>query len=459
MKVWHRFVFISALVTGMVSATFCQESVVRRRVGRDYRSGDVYVLTVESDGAFRLGFAPGYESELADCLEQLIQDQKLSQLEFSKETDPDRLHVLEELMHDRNYMIRRRISPDKLGWEFIRNKHRLQIFIHEEATERLRRSRGPGTVRRRRDGKPVRMVTVRSTRIGGHIQAGKLQEVGEEVLQITLHFDEDGKARLQNFISQESGLKLSLIAEGVTVGEGQVPLEGDGASLTFTLLPDKLKRLDHALQMSKLTVHTDGSGRFVFPRLSEDDRTSSGCEISGRVLYAETKKPAVGIRVGAQGVSPTRGGAKAVSDSEGRYRLRNLRPGTYNVSVKLGGKPPEWTVVAYDSISVRAGETLTGKDLHLIEGIMVSGRVTDIETKKPLEGVQVACYSRARPRSGGWCEATSTNAEGRYVFRLPLGQAYIYIQYRGAPSKEITLEKGKKYDKIDFSFSEEDIVK
>ena len=59
---------------------------------------------------------------------------------------------------------------------------------------------------------------------------------------------------MKNLIAKGEGQKLVLEAEGVGVGEGEVTQEGDGASLTFTLLPDKLKRLEHAFEMSKLQL-------------------------------------------------------------------------------------------------------------------------------------------------------------------------------------------------------------
>ena len=103
-------------------------------------------------------------------------------------------------------------------------------------------------------GKQSRITSLSLTGLGGYLQFGELRESDPEALQIALHLDEKGKARLQRLISTKAGQMLSLFAEGVKVGRGKVPLEDDVASLTFTISPDKRGRLEHAFEMSRLEL-------------------------------------------------------------------------------------------------------------------------------------------------------------------------------------------------------------
>jgi len=230
-----------------VSLSTAGQGIAERRSA--VNSGDVsYMISVESDGSYTLKFPPGKESELADCLDRLISDHKRFQVEFTNVTDPNKLLGLEELMHDKNYTIssRQRAMMDGtelLTWMFHTTHNRIEISI-QEASERHE-------VRIQRGSK---IVTQNITRLGSHIRYGELRELNPEIYQLTLYFDDEGKTFLQKLISQNPGQKLTLQAESVTVGTGEVPVQGDTASLTFTFLPDKLKRLEHAFEVAKLKL-------------------------------------------------------------------------------------------------------------------------------------------------------------------------------------------------------------
>jgi hypothetical protein len=100
----------------------------------------------------------------------------------------------------------------------------------------------------------TRVYELHATDLGKYIQVGELQEVDKEPTRIIIFLDDEGKVLLKNLIAQSPCQKLFLQAEGVSVGEGEVPNEGDWTSLTFTLLPDKLKRFEHAFEISKLQL-------------------------------------------------------------------------------------------------------------------------------------------------------------------------------------------------------------
>jgi len=181
-----------------------------------------------------------------------------------------------------------------------------------------------------------------------------------------------------------------------------------------------------------------------------------GATISGRVVYAATGEPVAGVRVGAGGRQPdapkpvvsyeieegrivikarrvfaggTLGGGSAVTDRNGRYVLRQLGPGSYNVAPGLSGElAREWTAIAHEGVAVEEGHHLEGVDLSLIPGSVITGKVTAIQTGMPVPGVLVGVYGPAHPRSSGWVQNTETGADGTYFLRVPAGQQYLYLQ-------------------------------
>lgn len=219
-----------------------------RSDAKEDESGSGYALTVEADGAYLLRFPPNSEPEVAGSIDQIFQNHTRLDIQFVPGVDQSAIQKLEEYMHDRNFSITSRIRATEEGqgitsWTLRKNPERLQIYIGRNIEERQTRGR-------RQTG----VYEVHATDLGKHIQVGELQEVDKEPTRITIFFDDEGKVLLKNFIAQNPGQKLFLQTEGVGVGEGEVPNEGDWTSLTFTLSPGKLKRLEHAFEMSKLQL-------------------------------------------------------------------------------------------------------------------------------------------------------------------------------------------------------------
>ncbi len=119
------------------------------------------------------------------------------------------------------------------------------------------------------------------------------------------------------------------------------------------------------------------------------------------------------------------GGGSALTDDNGRYRIAALHPGAYNVCLD----PPDgWTAVAHEGVRCKAGQILDNTDFQLIEGGLVTGTVTDADTGEPVARMPIGFYGPARPSSGAWCQATSTDENGQYQFRLPPGKNMVYVQ-------------------------------
>ena len=128
-----------------------------------------------------------------------------------------------------------------------------------------------------------------------------------------------------------------------------------------------------------------------------------------------TGKPAAGVTVSLQGTKGLPTFDQARTGPDGKYQIRSLKPGKYN----LWADAPDRACEALDSLEVTAGTLLTGQDLDLVEGGWVEGRVVDAATGAPITGtpdrpLHVGCYGPGRPKSGAGCQAAPV-ARGRAV--------------------------------------------
>lgn len=150
--------------------------------------------------------------------------------------------------------------------------------------------------------------------------------------------------------------------------------------------------------------------------------------IEGRVIGADGK-PVPGVYVSAQGIDASATtGASTYTDEQGRYALKQMRPGTFNVAIGLTGDLAEsWTAVAYERFEIAEGQRFAGKDFQLIPGTLITGKVTDADTGKPLAGLSIGVYGPAHPKSGAWVQSSKTGADGMYRLRVPAGEQYVYL--------------------------------
>jgi hypothetical protein len=134
------------------------------------------------------------------------------------------------------------------------------------------------------------------------------------------------------------------------------------------------------------------SGTFARDQTPDVKPTGS---ISGRVTLGGS--PAEGIPVVAvsgQTVNRRDAAARTVTDSEGRYRLPELPPGQYQIwAVTPGliaepGPLPRYGFPYFGSIQniiLGANEDVSDIDLKLVQGAVITGRVTDSENKPVVE--------------------------------------------------------------------------
>jgi beta-lactamase regulating signal transducer with metallopeptidase domain len=124
-------------------------------------------------------------------------------------------------------------------------------------------------------------------------------------------------------------------------------------------------------------------------------------------------------------------GATVWTDADGRFAFDGLSAGTINVVGGGDGENKDWTYRAAKDVNLVPGAT-SEVTLELIRGVDVEGTVVAQGTGAPLAGAQVGVHGPCRPRTSAMIMTVTTDARGRYRFRLPSGESYFYIS--GPPS-------------------------
>lgn len=187
--------------------------------------------------------------------------------------------------------------------------------------------------------------------------------------------------------------------------------------------------------------------------------------IEGRVVDSRTGEPLPGVTLSAQMINasqaPTRSwlseerlmlawllssGGQTQTDRQGRYRLRALPLGAYNVWAEQRGR----TGPAIDSLAGNRNAATAAPDLRLGMGGIVKGRVIDAATGEPLKLERpipwadvVMFYGPARPKSGGAVESSPIRSDGTFELRAAPGLNYLYVNGRAQKIVQVFVEEGE----------------
>jgi RNA polymerase sigma factor (sigma-70 family) len=169
--------------------------------------------------------------------------------------------------------------------------------------------------------------------------------------------------------------------------------------------------------------------------------------IAGTVIDSIKGKPVEKVRVAAQLIElsalrpfrpgPPQGGewGEATTEARGRFVIRGLAPGVFNVLFMDSGRGKQFTAKAVEGVRVKAGEDARA-DLALIEGRRLYGTVTDFPDEKPMADIWVRSYNSARPRSGDACLVVTSDDRGCYELFVPPGAAYVFVGMPGTVTRE-----------------------
>src|SRR5690348_11686038 len=114
-----------------------------------------------------------------------------------------------------------------------------------------------------------------------------------------------------------------------------------------------------------------------------DTKPRATASVTGRVTVGD--KPAPGVTVAATTLNyPQMLVAQTISDADGKYRLSGLTPGQLNVAavaptLVMPSSPLSYT--AGRTLNLSADEAVEGIDFKSTRGAVITGRVTDADSK------------------------------------------------------------------------------
>ena len=170
--------------------------------------------------------------------------------------------------------------------------------------------------------------------------------------------------------------------------------------------------------------------------------------ISGRIT--SEGKPAAGIPVAAvegQSLNTRDAPARAYSDVDGNYQITGLKGGEYQVWTLTPSMVPEPStspnyspyIGAAKSVLLGADENVSGVDLKLIRGAVITGRVTNADNKPVVEErVKLQLLdANGNPRFGAignaYDQMYQTDDRGIYrIFDLSPGRYRVSVGYDAA---------------------------
>lgn len=177
--------------------------------------------------------------------------------------------------------------------------------------------------------------------------------------------------------------------------------------------------------------------------------------IAGTVVAEDTGKGVEGIGVNALSMIEGKSEQKStVTDKNGRYVLKDLRPGTYTFVFMKKGSP---YLVEEPSLKIELprGKNVVNANYTLKLGSSVSGVVYGADGITPLSQADVTVYvNNPQPKSARSTKTTKTDGYGKYLVRgLPSSDSCVVeIDLLGHPKlkKTIALAKGKETANVNF---------
>lgn len=178
--------------------------------------------------------------------------------------------------------------------------------------------------------------------------------------------------------------------------------------------------------------------------ISAAAQTPRPASVEGVVLHSVSLEPLPQVQVGFQPIAerapgrPIPRATGAVTDSSGRFRVENLSPGDYRITLRREGFGITRSTFASLRLKLDAAETRTGLRLFMSPQAAVNGRVLD-DFGEPVSGAIVQLARRLTARgSTSDIPGISASTDDLGNFRLPAVEPGRYVvQAVHAESREV----------------------
>jgi beta-lactamase regulating signal transducer with metallopeptidase domain/protocatechuate 3,4-dioxygenase beta subunit len=203
---------------------------------------------------------------------------------------------------------------------------------------------------------------------------------------------------------------------------------------------------------------------------TKDVQLDAAANLAGRVIFADSGKPAAGVLVGA--ATSIVGRPKPTpallqdfqrvvvrTDANGKYRIASLPAGKY----EIWAAAPGWVNEGVNDVVASAGKTESAPDLTFTKGGVVSARLVDAKTGQPITvQAETRTMILVRPPVGSRLSLRPeespfilANPAGRFEVKLRPGKSMIgaggveiggKLRFSGQPAAEVTVIDGQTVD-------------
>jgi len=167
--------------------------------------------------------------------------------------------------------------------------------------------------------------------------------------------------------------------------------------------------------------------------------------ITGTVLFSTTNKPVPGIEVAVTQGPQSIGGTEA--DKAGAFSLTTMPPGTYTLTpYDYKDLFKDW-VEQPQNVEVDAGVKTTDVKLYLVRGGVITGKITDSVTGRPVPNITVTTMQIGKAMASGTRSVATSGPDGTYSLRILPDNVSVVLWTRGqngaVASQDVEVAEGE----------------
>jgi RNA polymerase sigma factor (sigma-70 family) len=292
------------------------------------------------------------------------------------------------------------------------------------------------------EGKPVNGAKVRVTDV--------LAYKGEDLTEALEDIRKGGTGPY--FAKSWTGPLPGQAAAVTTGADGRFRITGLGRERLVRLIVEgpgiRYMRIETMTRVGEAVVNPDPHRQQRIHGATFDLFAEPARPIRGVVRDKDTGKPVAGVQVGSFATTHT-----AVTDKEGRYELLGCpKSKEHQVSATPAEGQPYF--VASATFPDTPGLGALDGDIPLVRGIVLSGRVTDEETGKPIRAARVdyhPVYPNPNTRDGSRDSSATTAADGAFTLVVLPGPGLLAVATYSSDFKymsaQVTIQEMKEFFK------------